>query len=490
MSGDASDKKKKLEALAKQLGLKTGAEWAQERKVPLPKPPGEAVQDNSAQTQPPESPGNVRPVAERLGLMTGADWKRQREAIEEQRGAGAFEIDKVVAGELVGEAENQFYLARQDFPLEYVQGILPLGAALASSPEHIAFSARDPELEDFNPRTTLFMDTETTGLAGGAGTVAFLVGVGYFTEGCFRLDQCFMRDFDDEEAMLRFLAQRFTACETVVGYNSKSFDLPLLSARFVQNRIPFRLGTTPHYDLVHVARRFWKRRLADCTLGNVEREVLGVRRHGDVPSHLIPEMWFEYLHSRDARPLERVFYHHKMDILSLVTLTAWLSRCLDTPDGRGFEHTEDRLSVVRLHFQQKHYEDVLRHAKAFLEMDERSPLRRECLAMLGLACKRRERWAEMQEAWELLLEEFPGDLTALHELAKHHEHRTRNLPRAEALCVQALEGLNVHQALSRALLPALSPEARAFQHRLERIRRKLSKARGASDIDSNGTPLE
>jgi hypothetical protein len=262
----------------------------------------------------------------------------------------------------------------------------------------------------------------------------------------------------------------------VVSYNGKSFDVPLLRTRFIQNRVPFRLEGALHYDLVHAARRFWKRRLADCSLGNIEREVLGVRRQGDVPSYLIPQLWFDYLRTRDARPLDGVFYHHRMDILSLVSLTAWLSLCLEAPDGQGFEHMEDRLSVVRLHFRQKSYEEVRRHGRKFLESGEAGPLRRECLEMLGMACKRLEHWTEMQETWELLLEEFPSDLTARLELAKLHEHRTRNLAKAAQLCAEALERFDTAAALSRGgLVPA--PEAEAFRRRLERIRRKMSRGR-------------
>jgi hypothetical protein len=368
---------------------------------------------------------------------------------------------------------------RRDYPLSWLQGNIELGAALASASEHIAFSAADEALLDFDPRTALFMDTETTGLAGGSGTVAFLVGIGYFIKDGFRLDQCFMRDYDDEEAMLRFVAERFAEGRTVVSYNGKSFDMPLLRSRFIQQRAPFRSEGMPHYDLVHAARRFWKRRLSDCSLGNIEKEILGVRRHGDVPGHLIPEMWFEYLDTRDARPLQGVLYHHQMDILSLVALTGWLSQCLSAPQGDGFEHIEDRLSVVRVHFKQKKYLDVVEHANRFLEVQERGPMRRECLEMLALACKRLGRWLEMQQAWEQILEEFPNDIIARHELIKHHEHRTRDLPTAERLCREALDRLAAEQA-------------RSFSMRLERIQKKLQRGlrRPASDMDDDIKPDE
>lgn len=464
----------KLADLRKRLGLKTGAQWEREREetpetpagppsAPAPRP----VQRADAFTQQKEL---LRRIGERLQGMQGADWVLQREELERRRAAGDFEVHKVTLGRVEGSDDRSFILLREDFPLEHRQGNVELGDALNAASRHIALSAADPELGDFDPRKALFMDTETTGLAGGTGTVAFLVGMGYFMEDFFRLDQCFMRDYDDEEAVLAFVGERMREAEVIVSYNGKSFDLPLLRTRFVQNRLPFSGETLLHYDLVHASRRFWKRRLADCSLANIEREILGIERHGDVPGHLIPQMWFDYLNTRDARPLEGVFYHHKMDILSLVSLTAWLSQCLDEA-GPGFAHTEDRLSLVRLHFNQKHYEDVIRHANVFLDNEVHSPLRQECLGMLAMAHKRLQYFFEMQHTWERLLGEYPDNLTACLELAKHHEHRSRNMLKAERLLKAAYD---------------ISREDPAVLARLSRVRKKLSRGRFRSEEDLPG----
>lgn len=413
-------------------------------------------------------------LSSKLGLMTGSQWVQRRSEVEEQRRAGLFEVDRTIPGQVIGEGDGHFYLVRRDFPLSHMQGSVELGAVLRTISHHIAFSACDPELEDFDPRATLFMDTETTGLSGGAGTVAFLVGVGYFVDDLFRLDQCFMRDFDEEEPLLRYLAELFTTRNALVGYNSKSFDLPLLRTRFIQNRIPFRLDGCMHYDAMHAARRIWKERLGSCTLGNVEQEILGLRREGDVPGHLIPQMWFDYLRTRDARPLKGVFYHHQMDILSLVALTGLVSHLLEQPSGSGFEHAEDRLSLVRMHFRQKHYSDVIEHAMRFLEHEDVSPLRRECLDMLAMACKRTQRFEEMALYFERLVDEFPSHMEARLELAKHCEHRLRDLERAEALCAQALELLERRAVLMRDDR-LYEPQITAIQGRIERIRRKRAR---------------
>ncbi|GMW02279.1 MAG: hypothetical protein AMXMBFR84_34150 [Candidatus Hydrogenedentota bacterium] len=415
------------------------------------------------------------------GLMRGAEWKQKIETLQRERESGAFEVDKAVPGALIGEPDNGFYLVRQDFPLDTMQGQIPLGAALDVCPEHIAFAAADDELERFDPARTCFVDTETSGLAGGTGTVTFLIGVGYFADGAFRLEQLFMRDYDDEEPMLAYLGNLFRQFDAVVSYNGKTFDLPLLRTRFIQNRIPFPLDSILHFDLLHAARRFWKERLGRCNLGNVEKHILGLQRHGDVPGELIPQLWFDYLRTRDARPLTPVFYHHKMDILSLAALTAWLSQCLDRPEGEGFEHPQDRLSLIRVQFRQRRYREVLSLGDKFLESEAVPETRRECLEMMAIAGKRTGEWTRMESCWALLLSEHPQDLMARHELAKHFEHRARNLSAAMRLCEESVQFLEMRIALGRGSMLTDSQLA-AFQHRLDRLRRKLGRNPGEEEL--------
>lgn len=484
-----SDLRKKLDALRAMQGLQTGAELEKQQAAAPPKPfPTEPLREKSIpsiesipsmETSP--QPTRLRDLLQRMNVAGDSPAYREREDEEEYRASCAFDIPLVLPGEVIGDERSSFYLVRTEYPLEHRQGNTPLGMALETLSHHIAFSACDPALQDFDPRKTLFVDTETIGLSGGTGTVAFLVGMGYFTEDGFRLDQCFLRDYDDEEAMLQYLAELIAKHEALVSYNGKSFDLPLLRTRFIQNRIPFRGDGVLHLDLVHVARRFWKRRLSDCSLGNIEREILEIRRHGDVPSYLIPSMWFAYLRTRDARPLEAVFYHHRMDILSLAALTGWLSKCLEQPNGEGFEHQEDRLSVVRVYFQQRKYEDVCRHAQFFLEHETQTALRRECLEMLGFACKRLQQWERMEQAWERLVEEFPESLTAYLELAKHLEHRRKDLGRAADLCKKAIDHFSgLRRSTVRAVY--LEQDTEPLQKRLERIERKLARG-GAGGED-------
>ena len=407
-------------------------------------------------------------------LMTGAEFVHKRKIIEQRRAAGDFEIDKFVPGEVVENEAGRVYLVRHAFPLDARHGGVEIGSVLESIPEHIALTACDTDLEEFNPATACFIDTETTGLAGGTGTVAFLIGVGYFDGGAFRLEQAFMRDYDEEEAMLQYLNGIFARCQTVVSFNGKSFDVPLLRTRYISNRLPFRLDAAMHFDLIHAVRRIWKLRLKECSLNNVERAILGLERRGDVPSAEIPQIWFDYLRSRDAQPLKRVFYHHRMDVMSLVALTAFLSQRMDVPCGEGFEHAEDRLSLVRLHFRRKRYEDAVAHAHKLLEAETDDVVRHQCLELLAYACKRMQNWPRMAETWEQMVREFPSEILGRLELAKFYEHRMRNLPAAQKTCEEAIQYLETRAALEVAD-EFESLQIRAFQNRVDRLRRKLSK---------------
>lgn len=412
------------------------------------------------------------------GVMSGAEWKHRQEELLEQRRSGAFEVEPILGGEIVGDDDGGFFRLSETWACDTPHGCMPFAAALDAIAEHIAFTACDDALENFDARRAAFIDTETTGLAGGAGTVPFLIGIAYFDGDALRLEQCFMRDYDDEEPMLLYLAALFQRFDTVVSYNGKSFDLPLLRTRFIQNRIPSRIDGMAQFDLLHAARRFWKRRLSQCNLTNIERHILQIHRQGDIPSELIPQMWFDYLRTRDARPLQRVFYHHKTDILSLVALTGWLARCMAS-DGRALEHTEDQLSLVRLYFRQRKYDDVIAYGNATLERVTEGHLRRECLELMALACKRAGDFVQMAEYWTGVLGESPRDLVARHELAKYYEHRARDLEQAERVCLDALQFLETLRGMPGATDTAHASE---FQHRLERIRKKRS--RGGGELDS------
>lgn len=410
------------------------------------------------------------------GLVTAAQLEAKRDELRERRASGALEIEHQLRGEVVNDEDETFFLVRNEYPLIMHHGALPLDTLLDTSPEQIAFAACDEELDDFNPESAVFVDTETTGLAGGTGTMAFLVGAGYVDGDVFRVEQCFMRDYDEEPPMLRYLDNLFKRFSVVVTYNGKSFDVPLLRSRFISNRMRFRLDAVTHLDLVHVSRRLWKQRLGDCSLGNIERNILGVHRVNDVPSAEIPQIWLDYLHTRDATKLARVFRHHETDIISLAALTGAVSKQLSAPDGEGFEHAEDRLSVLRLLMRRRKYEEAVSHGDNLLssETDLSPALRQECHELLALAHKRLQHWEEFECVWRRLLESFPSNMGARLELAKHHEHRTREFPEAIRICKEALSILEVREGIGRGFdVGELYHET--FSRRIERIQGKMDR---------------
>jgi uncharacterized protein YprB with RNaseH-like and TPR domain len=471
-SENMSDIDKKLDGLRAQLGLVSGRDIAPKPKEALLKQP---------ESIPPSEEKNGRVLSDALAAQLRARFLLNAAAVPEEPHADdgeTIEIDSLLPGSVVGEEHSAFFLLRKQYALDFTIGDVPLGDALASCGREIALSACDDALLAFDPRKTCFMDTETTGLAGGAGTVAFLVGVGYFQEETFVLEQCFLRDYDDEEAMLGYLSEKLATFSTVVSYNGKSFDLPLMRSRFVQHRLKFPLDAVSHYDLVHAARRVWKKRLNNCALNNIEKEVLGLHRHGDVPGYLIPHLWMQYLETRDARPLEPVFYHHEMDILSLVALTGYLSKRLATDNDTSFHHAEDRLAVVKLYVKNKEYESAIREARQFLEVSKvTDDLRRECLALLGQSCKRAGLFEEMAQAWMVMHEEFPEDAQAASELAKYREHQERDFQNAIQICRETLA------VIQKKAIP-LDFEISALRGRLARLEKKQDKLHKKHSVDS------
>ncbi len=187
------------------------------------------------------------------------------------------------------------------------------------------------DLPAFSPREALFLDTETTGLHG-AGTVAFLIGVGYLEGDAFVVRQFLMRDYPEEASALLELSALLPRFTSVVTFNGKSFDVPLLRDRFTLARLRDQWRELPHLDLLHAARRTWKLRLGSCTLGALENRILGSPREDDLPGAEVPERFFRYLKTRDMSLLNDVLRHNAQDIVSLGVLLAHLSKVYCAPD--------------------------------------------------------------------------------------------------------------------------------------------------------------
>lgn len=351
------------------------------------------------------------------------------------------------------------WLSRTVYPIAHSHGNRPLGDALGLSPDALAgLGVPGSPLRD-----ALFLDTETTGLAGGTGTLAFLVGVGYFAgetetseRGHFIVDQYFLRDPAAELAMMTAIDRRVCARDLLVTFNGRAFDIPLLETRFALARLAAPFAERPHLDLLLPARRLWRNAYTSCSLGSLEYHVLGVHRdQQDIAGFLIPELYRGFLVTGDMHEMSRVMYHNLLDILSMVTLAARLSEALLRPATRG-----ERLAVGRQHARSHAWGEAERVYRAG---DDDAAVR----LALGEALKKQGRHAEAAEVWEALAD---GDgaqaIEALIELAKYYEWQAVDLTRALLAARRA-------QRLTR-----VSETRAALSHRIERLQRKqTAKAR-------------
>src|SRR5208282_554142 len=196
------------------------------------------------------------------------------------------------------------------------------------------------------PERLVYLDTETTGLAGGTGTCAFLIGIGTLEGTQFVVRQFFLRDYPEEKAILRALAEILDSFEGLVTYNGKTFDVPLLETRYALARLKPPFGRLLHLDALHPARRLWRLRLESCKLQDLESAVLGIGREGDVAGSEIPGIYFDYLRSGDARGLQPVFYHNALDIMTLAAITVELARALG--DAGSLDSPLDQFSLSRM----------------------------------------------------------------------------------------------------------------------------------------------
>ncbi|MGD8624942.1 MAG: ribonuclease H-like domain-containing protein [Anaerolineae bacterium] len=401
----------------------------------------------------------------RLGLARGTDGLRPQPRRRHRP------IEQLLPGETVDTEHGPFFLYRETYRLDHHHGQGPLSALLAHHPRGPALLARDERLAAVDLERIAFVDTETTGLAGGTGTYAFLVGVGAFEGDDFVLRQYFMRDYGEEPAQLLALGELLDGMEAVVTFNGKSFDLPLLETRFIMSRQPPRLVGAPHLDLLPAARRLWKYRLDSCALSSLEEQVLGVRREGiDVPGWLIPGLYADYARSGDAGDMPRIFYHNAQDILSLVVLAARLCQLLEVSLAPADDDLpgEDLYGLGRLLHDLGQVERAEAAYARAAETCRRPAVQEMAMRDLAYHLKRQERRTEALAWWQRLAAER-GAIYACEELAKHYEWQETDLAQALAWTEQAIElaGQAPASARRRQILDDLA-------HRQARLERKLA----------------
>ena len=285
-----------------------------------------------------------------------------------------------------------------------------------------------------NPEKWLFLDTETTGLAGGTGTYAFLTGIGWWDSGGLQVEQFFMRDFADEHSVLYELAERIAERPVLVTFNGKTFDWPLLESRFTMTRRIAPPKLAAHLDLLHPARALWKLRLGSVRLVELEREVLDARRLGwhredDVASALIPQFYFDYLRGGSAAPLAGVVRHNQLDLRGLAALFGKINSVLaeqelEEADGR------DLFGLSRFLYRRGETPRAAKMCSKAIEAGLPAEHRQQASRELALMAKRRGDHAEAAQLWQTLLTGSQHGIEACEQLAIHFERREKNLAQA------------------------------------------------------------
>jgi uncharacterized protein YprB with RNaseH-like and TPR domain len=372
-----------------------------------------------------------------------------------------IKIEEVLSGKFISTPFGDSYVRENFFPQDYKCGEVELFKIFQSSAKTISGLARDDRLKEIDINKTVFLDTETTGLAGGAGTYIFLVGAGYFEGDQFCVRQYFMRDFNEERALLSAVNELLSNFEAIVSYNGKTFDVPLIQSRFIMSGMKLNLENPGHFDLLYPARRLWKRRLENCSLSTVERDILGVIRENDVPGYLVPEIYFRYLKTKDARALKQVFEHNLQDILSLVALVSRMCFLVEDPLNNT-EYGMDIFSIGKMFDEEKRYEQCTHYYTEALKHNLAEEETLEILRLASFAYKRQGVWEEAEKIWKKIIERSPEFIYyPYEELAKYYEHHLKDYQKAETIIEEALnivENIFIREKL---------------QYRLNRIKTKL-----------------
>ena len=319
----------------------------------------------------------------------------------------------------------------------------------------------------------VFFDLETTGLSGGAGTQAFLVGCGSFgDDGAFLTRQFLLTRYADERTLLGMVSDALARAGALVSFNGKSFDAPVLETRYLFHRLEWVGAEMPHVDVLHPARRFWGNDTAEsnCSLTALERRIVGARRAGDVAGFEIPARYFQFVRSGDAGPLVAVLEHNRLDLLTLAALTGRLLHLSRVGPAEARDACE-ALALGRIYaragFETRARESLVRSIE--LSRAPRGafdPVRIEGLRALALAWRRVREHDEAAEYWQQLVDTrgCPPIVAreATEALAIHHEHRVRDFTAARTFALRSLEA------------EARPAWTRAVHHRLARIERKLS----------------
>ncbi len=404
---------------------------------------------------------NLSEQLRKLGVKLG---------VQEQEKAKPHQTDEFPIESVLNCSETRTPIGdiisiRKQLPLSYTHGthnILP-----SSTFKRIFTWANIPEQENINLENLIFLDTETTGLSGGTGTMVFMIGLAKFTGTDLLLEQFFLRNPSEEEAFLYAISQFCADMKAVISYNGKAFDIPILNTRHILQRIPSPFINIHHIDLLTISRQLWRLRLSQCRLENIEQEILQYyRQDGEVPGYLVPEFYKNYLHTGNARPLKGVFYHNQEDVLSLTALFSLIADILEDPFNANLPYPVDVYSLGKI-FEQLHEPEIANKLYKHSQHHEQdTALRLRYILQQASLFKRQNLSQHAIPLWEEAATH--NNLQAIEELAKYHEHKSKQLHLSLELCQKAL----IHLASTNQIE---SDSYQRFKHRQQRLIQKINR---------------
>jgi uncharacterized protein len=326
-----------------------------------------------------------------------------------------------------------------------------------------------------DPHRWLFLDTETTGLSGGTGTYPFLVGLAWWDGGGLKIEQLFMREYNEELSLLAALAERLEERPVLVTFNGKSFDWPLLETRYRMTRKITVPTPKAHLDFLHPARNLWRLRLGSVKQAQLERHVLAWDRGDDLPSAQIPRVYQDFVRCGYADPLVPVFLHNQMDLRGLAGLANRILTLLAEDESSA----NDAFELYGLSRMCERRGETSRARKLYeqtLGSELPSGEGRAARVSLARLAKRDEDWERARELWESVLGNSREGYEAYEQLAIYFEHQARKPQRALAITIEALSQLR--QANQTRMIESVTYHCakEKFEHRRDRLERKLAHA--------------
>ncbi|MBN2012413.1 ribonuclease H-like domain-containing protein [candidate division KSB1 bacterium] len=381
------------------------------------------------------------------------------------------DLAAIFHGDYVTTKSGECFVITHTFPVGTSHGRIHLQAKEPNNQKVLEWIGKQSNMRKLDVNRALFFDTETTGLSSGTGTHIFLAGFGYFAEDNYIIKQYFLRDYDEEKPFLEAIEQLLQGFDAIISYNGKSYDWPMLQTRYIFNKMTCALERPLHLDLLHTARRIWKRRLQDCSLQSVESHILDFHRQHDIPGALIPQVYFQYLRDQNAEPLQQVFQHNVWDIVSLAVLYNYVLDVYSEPI-RHLTDVDDLHGIAHSMDNQKVFDQAIVIYENILNRTNKQNHWHEVAWKLSLCYKRSGNWDAAVTLWESISRKGGNQLESYVELAKYYEHRERNYEQAESVIKRAQESVSVLEQLRPWL--QLTDFWNEMTYRLTRIRNKAA----------------